>query len=49
MLPRKKSYAWTVLLRLDEEYLSEVLQTLLAVPHFSKVAVVEVFCKKGAP
>ena len=41
MLPRKKWYTWTVLLRLvflDKEYLSEVFQTLLAVPHFSKVA-----------
>ena len=30
---------------LDKEYSSEVFQTLLAVPHFSKVAVAEVFCK----
>ena len=52
MLPRKKWYTWTVLLRLvflDKEYSSEVFQTLLAVPHFSKVAVAEVFCKKGVP
>ena len=34
---------------LDKEYSSEVFQTLLAVPHFSKVAVAEVFCKKGVP
>ena len=34
---------------LDKEYLSEVFQTLLAVPHFSKIAVAEVFCKKGVP
>ena len=31
---------------LDKEYSSEVFQTLLAVLHFSKVAVAEVFCKK---
>ena len=49
MLPRKKWYTWTVLLRLvflDKEYSSEVIQTLLALPHFSKVAVAEAFCKK---
>ena len=34
---------------LDKEYSSEVFQTLLAVPHFSKVAVAEVLCKKGVP
>ena len=52
MLPRKKWYTWTVLLRLvflDKEYSSEVFQTVLAVPHFSKVAVAEVFFKKGVP
>ena len=32
---------------LDKEYSSKVFQPLLAVPHFSKVAVAEVFCKKG--
>ena len=32
-----------------KEYSSEVFQTLLAVPHFRKVAVAEVFCKKGVP
>ena len=31
---------------LDKEYSSEVFQTLLAVPYFSKGAVAEVFCKK---
>ena len=38
---KKKWYTWTVLLRLvflDNEYSSEVFQTLLAVPHFSNVA-----------
>ena len=52
MLPKKKWYNWTVLLRLvflDKEYSSKVFQTLLAVPHFSKVAVAEVLCKKGVP
>ena len=34
---------------LDKDYSSEVFQTLLAVPHFSKVAVAEVFCRKGVP
>ena len=34
---------------LVKEYSSEVFQTLLAVPHFSKVAVPVVFCKKGVP
>ena len=34
---------------LDKEYSSKVFQTLLAVPHFSKVAVAEVLCKKGVP
>ena len=34
---------------LDKEYSSEVFQTLLALPHFSKVAVAEVFCKKAVP
>ena len=41
MLPRKKWYNWTVLLSLvfvDKDYSSEVFQTLLGVPHFSKVA-----------
>ena len=41
MLPRKKWYTWTVLLTLvflGKEYLSEIFQTLLAVPHFRKVA-----------
>ena len=33
---------------LDKEYSSKVFRTLLAVPNFSKVPVVEVFCKKGA-
>ena len=50
MLPRKKWYTSTVLLRLvflDKEYSSKVFQPLLAVPHFSKVAVAEVFCEKG--
>ena len=32
---------------LDKEYLSKVFWTQLAVPHFSKVAVADVFCKKG--
>ena len=32
---------------LDKEYSSEFFQTLLAVPHPNKVAVAEVFCKKG--
>ena len=32
----------------DKEYSSKVFRTLLAVPNFSKVAVAEVFCKKGA-
>ena len=32
---------------LDKEYSSKVFRTLLAVPDFSKVAVAEVFCKKG--
>ena len=52
MLPKKKWYNWTVLLRLvflDKEYSSKVFQTLLAEPHFSEVAVAEVFCKKGVP
>ena len=52
MLPRKKLNTWTVLLRLvilDKEYSSEVFQTLLAVSHFNKVTVAEVFCKKGVP
>ena len=31
----------------DKEYSSKVFRTLLAVPNFSKVAVAEVFCKKG--
>ena len=38
---KKKWYTWTVLLRLvflDNEYSSEVFQTLLAVSHFSNVA-----------
>ena len=38
---KKKWYTWTVLLRLvflDNEYSSEVFQTLLAVFHFSNVA-----------
>ena len=38
---KKKLYTWTVLPRLvflDNEYSSEVFQTLLAVPHFSNVA-----------
>ena len=50
MLPREKWYTWTVLLRLvllDEEYSSKIFRTLLPVPDFSKVAVAEVFCKKG--
>ena len=41
MLPRKKWYTWTVLLRLvflDNEYSSEVFQTLLVVSHLSNVA-----------
>ena len=41
MLPRRKWYTWTVLWRLvflSKEYSSEVSQTPLAVPHFSKVA-----------
>ena len=49
MLPRKKWYTWTVLLRLvflDKEYSSKVFRTLLAMLHFSKVAVAQVFCKK---
>ena len=33
---------------LDKEYSSKVFRTLLAVPDFNKVAVAEVFCKKGA-
>ena len=32
---------------LDKEYSSKVFQPLLAVAHFSKVAVAEVFCKKS--
>ena len=39
MLPRKKLYTWTVLLRLvflGNEYSSEFFQTLLAVSHFMK-------------
>ena len=53
---RKKWFTWTVLLRLvflDTEYSSEVVQQLLAVPHFGKVAWKsqkqssrELFCKK---
>ena len=38
---KKKWHTWTLLLRLvflDNEYSSEVLRTLLAVPHFSNVA-----------
>ena len=38
---KKKWYTWMVLLRLvflDNEYSSEVFQTLLAVPHFCNVA-----------
>ena len=38
---KKKWHTWTLLLRLvflDNEYSSEVFQTLLAVPHFSNVA-----------
>ena len=38
---KKKSYTWTVLVRLvflDNEYSSKVFQTLLAVPHFGNVA-----------
>ena len=49
MLPRKKWYTWTVILRLvflDKEYSSKVFQTLLAMPNFSKLAVAEVCCKK---
>ena len=49
ILRRKKWYIWTVLLVLvflDNEYSSEVFQTLLAVPHLSKVAVAEMFCEK---
>ena len=41
MLPRKKWYTWTVLLRLvflGNEYSSEFFQILLAVPYFSSVA-----------
>ena len=41
MLPQKKWYTWTVLLRLvflDNEYPSEFFQTFLAVPHFSNIA-----------
>ena len=41
MLPRKKWHTWAVLLKLaflDKDYSSEVFQTLLAVPRFSKVA-----------
>ena len=57
MLPRKKWYTWTVLLRLvfiDKEYSSEVFQTLLSMRHFSKAAgkiqkqSSRGFCKKGA-
>ena len=53
---KKKWYTWTVLLRLvflDTEYSSEIVQQLLAVPHFGKVAWKsqkqssrELFCKK---
>ena len=38
---KMKWYIWTVLLRLvflDNEYSSEVFQTVLAVPHYSNVA-----------
>ena len=38
---KKKWHTWALLLRLvflDNEYLSEVFQTLLAVPHFRNVA-----------
>ena len=34
-------------LSLDKQYSSKVFQPLLAMPHFSKVAVAEVFCKTG--
>ena len=53
MLPRKEWYTWMLLLRLvflNKEYSSEVFLTLLAFPHFSKVAGKssrpELFCKK---
>ena len=31
----------------SKEYSSKIFRTLLAVPDFSKVAIAEVFCKKG--